>query len=125
MPLTCLLIAGSAKVLFADMSWTRPVGGALLPGGNGRLPRHLVALFAFGFALVAYSLAHLGPHANGLIAVFVCAITLGIRRDDVRHAVETPTTDVAEMVKLAVFVVFGALSARLDRHFRRALDRGP
>ncbi len=195
MPLTCLLIAGTAKALFADMSWlealllgallapTDPVltssivtnskvpstvrsslnlesglndglalpavlafaaalgarsedgeefvwwqfvaqdvglgvvygialgllGAALLPSGRDRLPRHLVALFGFGFAFVAYAVAHIGPHGNGLIAVFVCAITLGIRREDVRHAVEEQTADVAEMVKLGIFVVFGSL----------------
>jgi sodium/hydrogen antiporter len=41
--------------------------------------------------------------------VFVCAITLGIRRPDVRSTFEARAEDIVEIVKLGVFVVFGAL----------------
>jgi sodium/hydrogen antiporter len=51
----------------------------------------------------------LPPHGNGLIAVFVCAIVLGIRRPDVRAVFEERSDDVIEIVKLGIFVVFGAL----------------
>ena len=44
-----------------------------------------------------------------MIAVFVCAITLGIRRPDVRHTFEERSDDIIEIVKLGVFVVFGSL----------------
>lgn len=44
-----------------------------------------------------------------MIAVFVCAITFGILRDDAKEAVDEQTEEWAELVKLAVFVVFGAL----------------
>ena len=46
---------------------------------------------------------------NGLIAVYVCAIVLGIRRPDVREHFERRADDLVEVVKLGVFVVFGAL----------------
>ena len=49
------------------------------------------------------------PHGNGLIAVFVCAITLGIRRPDLRRDFEQRADDIVEIVKLGVFVVFGSL----------------
>jgi NhaP-type Na+/H+ or K+/H+ antiporter len=70
---------------------------------------HQKALFALGVAFVAYGLAVLPPNGNGLIAVFVCAIVLGIRRPDVRASFETRAEDVIEIVKLGIFVVFGSL----------------
>lgn len=69
---------------------------------------HQKAMFAIGVAFATYALAH-AIHGNGLIAVFVCAITLGIRRPDIREAFEGRSEDIIEIVKLGVFVVFGAL----------------
>ncbi|HEX4717175.1 MAG TPA: sodium:proton antiporter [Thermoleophilaceae bacterium] len=66
------------------------------------------SLYALGVAFATYALAH-ALHGNGLIAVFVCAITLGIRRQDIRHAFESQAEDIIEIVKLGVFVVFGSL----------------
>src|SRR5205085_4667893 len=40
---------------------------------------------------------------------FVAAITLGIMRPDIRAAFETRAEDIIEVVKLGIFVVFGAL----------------
>jgi len=51
----------------------------------------------------------LEPEANGFIAVFVCAITLGILRADIRECFESRSEDVIELVKLGIFLVFGAL----------------
>lgn len=67
------------------------------------------ALFALGVAFVAYGAAVLPPHGNGLISTFVCAIVLGIRRPDIRACFEHRSADLIEVVKLVVFVVFGAL----------------
>jgi NhaP-type Na+/H+ or K+/H+ antiporter len=68
------------------------------------------SIFALGVALGCYALA-VGPpvEGNGFIAVFVCAITLGILRDDVRQSFESRAEDVVEIVKLGIFVVFGSL----------------
>jgi NhaP-type Na+/H+ and K+/H+ antiporter len=41
--------------------------------------------------------------------VFVCAITLGIQRADLRQTFEARADDIVEVVKLGVFVVFGSL----------------
>jgi NhaP-type Na+/H+ or K+/H+ antiporter len=67
------------------------------------------ALFALGVAFVAYGAAVLPPHGNGLIATFVAAIVLGIRRPDIRACFESRSEDLIEVVKLVVFVVFGTL----------------
>jgi NhaP-type Na+/H+ or K+/H+ antiporter len=64
--------------------------------------------YAIGVAFATYALAH-ALNGNGLIAVFVCAITLGIRRQDIRHAFESQSQDILEIVKLGIFVVFGSL----------------
>ena len=49
------------------------------------------------------------PHGNGLIAVYVAAIVLGIQRRDIRSHFERQAEDLVEIVKLGVFVVFGSL----------------
>ena len=41
--------------------------------------------------------------------MFVCAITLGIRRPDIRASFEQRAEDIVEIVKLVIFVVFGSL----------------
>jgi NhaP-type Na+/H+ or K+/H+ antiporter len=73
------------------------------------IPDHQKSLYALGAAFAAYGVAVLPPEGNGLIAVFVCAITLGIRRPDLRTTFEHRADDIVEIVKLGVFVVFGAL----------------
>jgi NhaP-type Na+/H+ or K+/H+ antiporter len=71
---------------------------------------HQKSLYALGTAFATYGIAvGLPPAGNGLIAVFVCAITLGIRRPDLRTTFEHRADDIVEIVKLGVFVVFGAL----------------
>jgi NhaP-type Na+/H+ or K+/H+ antiporter len=69
---------------------------------------HNKAMYAIGVAFGTYALAH-AVNGNGLIAVFVCAITLGIRRPDIRESFESRSEDVIEIVKLGIFVVFGSL----------------
>ena len=82
-----------------------PRGGALTEG----IPAHQKALYALGVAFLTYGLTTLPPHGNGFIAVYVCAITLGVRRPDIRGYVEARADDIVEIVKLGIFVVFGAL----------------
>jgi sodium/hydrogen antiporter len=84
----------------------------VLPRGDdleSSIPPHQRALYALGVAFLTYGLATLKPHGNGVIAVFVCAIVLGIRRPDIRHYFESRSDDVIEIVKLGIFVVFGSL----------------
>jgi len=67
------------------------------------------ALFALGAAFATYGIAVATPHGNGFIAVFVCAIVIGILRPDVRESFETRAGELIEVVKLGIFVVFGSL----------------
>jgi NhaP-type Na+/H+ or K+/H+ antiporter len=74
------------------------------------IPEHQKSLYALGAAFATYGVAvGLPPEGNGLIAVFVCAIVLGIRRPDLRYYYVQRAEDIVEIVKLGVFVVFGSL----------------
>jgi NhaP-type Na+/H+ or K+/H+ antiporter len=84
------------------------IAALLVPNGSD-IPAHQQSLYALGVAFLTYGLTVLPPAGNGLIAVFVCAITLGIRRPDLRHTFEERADDIVEIVKLGVFVVFGSL----------------
>jgi NhaP-type Na+/H+ or K+/H+ antiporter len=84
----------------------------IMPRGRGELesiPAHQLSLYALGVAFTAYGATTLPPEGNGLIAVYVCAITLGILRPDVAQTFEDRAQDIVEVVKLGIFVVFGAL----------------
>ena len=87
-------------------------GSVLLPRTAGlgqEISPHQKALYALGIAFCAYGVAKLPPEGNGFIAVFVCAIVLGIRRPDIRECFEARSEDVIEIVKLGIFAVFGSL----------------
>jgi NhaP-type Na+/H+ or K+/H+ antiporter len=90
------------------------VGSVLMPqAGRERLdhsiPAHQKALYGLGLAFATYGLTTLPPHGNGFIAVFVAAIVVGIRRPDLRRYFAERAQEVVEIVKLAVFTVFGSL----------------
>jgi len=86
-------------------AWLMPRDDGLEQG----IPPHQKALYALGTAFAAYGIAVLPPRGNGLIAVFVAAITLGIRRTDIRRYFERQADVIVEIVKLGIFVVFGSL----------------
>jgi NhaP-type Na+/H+ or K+/H+ antiporter len=84
----------------------------VLPRSRGlreALTSHQKALFALGVAAATYGVTAIEPHGNAFIGVFTCAITLGIRRPDIRASFEQRAEDIIEVVKLMIFVVFGAL----------------
>lgn len=89
-------------------AWLAPRNVDTVPTHPG-IPAHQRSLFALGAAFATYGLAVLAPHGNGLIAVYVGAIVLGVRRPDVRRYFERQAADIVELVKLGIFVVFGAL----------------
>jgi NhaP-type Na+/H+ or K+/H+ antiporter len=88
-------------------------GSLLMPRADaaraGSIPSHQRALYGLGLAFLTYGLTVLPPHGNGFIAVFVAAIVLGIRRPDLREEFTAGAQEVVEIVKLAVFAVFGSL----------------
>jgi NhaP-type Na+/H+ or K+/H+ antiporter len=96
-------------VLGLAAAWLAPRDRRLDAGPTHPIPAHQRSLFALGMAFATYGLAVLAPHGNGLIAVYVGAIVLGIRRPDIRRYVERQAADIIEIVKLGIFVVFGAL----------------
>jgi NhaP-type Na+/H+ or K+/H+ antiporter len=74
------------------------------------IPSRGQALYALGAAFAIYGItAGLPPEGNGFIAVFTGAITLGILRPDLHASFADRGEEIVEMVKLAIFVVFGAL----------------
>jgi NhaP-type Na+/H+ or K+/H+ antiporter len=84
----------------------------VMPRSKGLDPEispHQKALYALGVAFAAYGAAVLPPEGNGFISVFVAAIALGIWRPDIRECFETRSEDILEVVKLGVFLVFGAI----------------
>jgi NhaP-type Na+/H+ or K+/H+ antiporter len=88
------------------------VASRLMPRGTGLghpITPHQKSLYAVGVAFAAYGTAVLPPEGNGLIATFVAAIALGIWRPDIRECFEARSEDIIEIVKLGVFLVFGAI----------------
>src|SRR4051812_10818829 len=83
------------------------IASVLLPREG--IPDHQRALYGLGVAFLTYGATTLPPHGNGVIAVFVAGITLGIRRPDIRAYVASRGEDIIEIVKLGIFVVFGSL----------------
>jgi NhaP-type Na+/H+ or K+/H+ antiporter len=97
---------------FATGALVGYVAAKVMPRGRGlgeEISPHQKALYALGVALAAYGTAVLPPEGNGLIAVFVAAIVLGILRPDIRESFERRSEDVIEVVKLGIFLVFGSL----------------
>ncbi len=90
------------------------VGSVLMPrtpGGHlGRtIPAYQKALYGLGLAFATYGVTVLPPHGNGFIAVFVAAMVIGIRRPDLRGFFADRAIEIVEIVKLAIFLVFGSL----------------
>ena len=84
----------------------------VLPRGDyahESMPAYQRTLFGLGVAFVAFGLTVLPPEGNGFIAVFVCAITLGVRRPEMPHWFAERADEIVEIVKLGVFVVFGSV----------------
>jgi len=84
------------------------VAARLMPRGSGA-SAHQKGLYALGVAFAAYGAAVLPPEGNGFISVFVAAIAFGIWRPDIRECFEMRSEDLLEVVKLGVFLVFGAI----------------
>jgi NhaP-type Na+/H+ or K+/H+ antiporter len=88
------------------------IAAVLMPREEGLgkgIPGYQKSLYALGTAFATYGITELPPHGNGLIAVYVAAITLGIRRPDIRTYFTQQAADLVEIVKVGVFVVFGSL----------------
>jgi sodium/hydrogen antiporter len=107
--LTIGLGIGLAVGFLAAVLMPRAGSGAAGAGSAAGIPDHQRALYALGVAFAAYGVTSLTPQGNGLIAVYVAAITLGIRREDLREHFAERSDELVEIVKLGIFVVFGSL----------------
>jgi sodium/hydrogen antiporter len=89
------------------------IGSVLMPRPGKSLdapiPGHQKALYGLGVAFATYSATVLPPRGNGFIAVFVAAVVIGVRRPDLRDYFAEGVGEIAEIVKLGVFAVFGSL----------------
>src|SRR5450631_691912 len=90
------------------------IGSVLMPRpgkslADAPIPGHQKALYGLGVAFATYSATVLPPRGNGFIAVFVAAVVIGVRRPDLRHYFAEGVGEIAEIVKLGVFAVFGSL----------------
>jgi sodium/hydrogen antiporter len=90
------------------------IGSLLMPSSANEhserpIPAHQKALYGLGVAFATYGVTVLPPHGNGFIAVFVAAIVVGVRRPDLRRQFAERAEEVVEIVKLAIFTVFGSL----------------
>jgi sodium/hydrogen antiporter len=90
------------------------IGSLLMPrdeqsNRNRPIPAHQKALYGLGLAFATYSATALPPRGNGFIAVFVAAIVIGIRRPDLRRHFTERAEELIEILKLAIFAVFGSL----------------
>ena len=90
-------------------------GAARRTGLAEGIPAHQRSLFGLGVAFATYGLAVLTPHGNGLIAVYVAAIVArasGARTCAPTSSARPPTW--CEIVKLGIFVVFGAAAHAVE-----------
>jgi NhaP-type Na+/H+ or K+/H+ antiporter len=90
------------------------IGSVLMPRpgkslADAPIPGHQKALYGLGVAFATYSATVLPPRGNGFIAVFVAAVVIGVRRPDLRDYFAEGVGEIAEIVKLGVFAVFGSL----------------
>ena len=97
------LIAGIAFGLVAAWVWQRT------PLSSPATPARVRGLYGIAVAFACYAATVDGPRGNGLIAVFVCAITLAVRRPEIRDQFVEEAGVLVESAKFAIFVVFGSL----------------
>jgi NhaP-type Na+/H+ or K+/H+ antiporter len=73
-----------------------------------RVTRRYEGIYAIGFGLAAFGLADV-TFGNGLIAAFVCGITLGISEHEITESFSDFSENVSAVFQVLTFFVFGAL----------------
>lgn len=96
------------QFVLQDVTLGFVIGIAAGAAASRLVPRKGKSLYGLAVAFGTYELAQL-LHGNGLIAVFVGAITLGILRADVLESLERRSERLIEVVKLGIFLLFGAV----------------
>jgi sodium/hydrogen antiporter len=88
------------------------IAARLMPSDKGSetaITAHQKGLYGLAVAFVAYGAAVLPPEGNGFVSVFVAALALGIWRPDIAACFEARSEDLIEVIKLGVFLAFGAI----------------
>jgi NhaP-type Na+/H+ or K+/H+ antiporter len=88
------------------------IAARLMPSDKGSetaISAHQKGLYGLAVAFVAYGAAVLPPEGNGFVSVFVAALALGIWRPDIAACFEARSEDLIEVIKLGVFLAFGAI----------------
>jgi sodium/hydrogen antiporter len=98
--------------------------GIVLGQGAGRLTHHLPGggivrryegIYALGVGLFAYGLADI-TFGNGLIAAFVCGISLGVAEHDVADDFVVFSENVSSILQVLTFFAFGGLIVATGYH---------
>src|SRR4051812_14163652 len=116
--------AGSeAAQLFGEAAFGAALG-LLLGLGAGRLTRHLPGggivrryegIYALGVGLLAYGLADVTV-GNGLIAAFVCGISLAAAEHDIAEDFVVFSENVSSILQVLTFFAFGGLIVATGYH---------
>jgi len=100
------------------------VVGFALGQGAGRLTHHLPGggivrryegIYALGIGMLAYGFADVTV-GNGLIAAFVCGISLGVAEHDIADDFVVFSENVSSILQVLTFFVFGALIVATGYH---------
>ena len=80
-----------------------------LPGGG--IVRRYEGIYALGIGLLAYGIADVTV-GNGLIAAFVCGISLGVAEHDIADDFVVFSENVSSILQVLTFFVFGGADRR-------------
>jgi NhaP-type Na+/H+ or K+/H+ antiporter len=84
-----------------------------LPGGG--IVRRYEGIYALGIGLLAYGVADV-TFGNGLIAAFVCGISLGVAEHDIADDFVVFSENVSSILQVLTFFAFGALIVATGYH---------
>jgi NhaP-type Na+/H+ or K+/H+ antiporter len=84
-----------------------------LPGGG--IVRRYEGIYALGVGLLAYGIADV-TFGNGLIAAFVCGISLGVAKHDIADDFVVFSENVSSILQVLTFFAFGALIVSTGYH---------
>src|SRR4051812_1604874 len=116
--------AGSEAAKLAGEAAFGALIGVVLGQAAGRLTHHLPGggivrryegIYALGVGLLAYGIADV-TFGNGLIAAFVCGISLGVAEHDIADDFVVFSENVSSILQVLTFFAFGALIVATGYH---------
>ncbi len=116
--------AGSEAAKLVGEAAFGGVIGVVLGQAAGRLTHHLPSggivrryegIYALGVGLLAYGIADV-TFGNGLIAAFVCGISLGVAEHDIADDFVVFSENISSILQVLTFFAFGALIVATGYH---------